>query len=93
MTNLNKKRLSVRRIAEATERGKRANNEDAVLRRSLAASSLGRERVVQSNDKLNPAPAQRYKQDSEAYKRRKNPVSAVMKLLKDNKFIDGLKVR
>ena len=93
MYDQNKKRLSVRRTAEATERGKRANNEDAALRRSLAASSLGRERVSGPKTSSDLAPTQPYKQDSEAYKRRKSPVSSVMKILKSQTHIDGNKIR
>lgn len=93
MYSQNKKRLTVKKTAEANERGKRAKSEDAALRRPLSASSLGRERVGVLSPTVDPAPAQRYTQDREAYKRRKSPVSDVIKIIKAGKPIDGHRIR
>ena len=95
MSLQSKKRLTVQRAAEANERGQRAIVEDTVLRRSLASSSLGRERVGDPPAST-PAPAhpeQKYKQDSEAYKRRESPKKAIMALLKKHTSIDGHRIR
>ena len=92
MYSQNKKRLTVRRTAEANKRGEELKAEDAELRRSLAVSSLGRERVAGKPAKT-PAPARPYKQDSEAYKRRKSPVAAIYAILKKGDPVNGHKVR
>jgi hypothetical protein len=81
----------VKRTVEANERGQSALDEDTVLRRSLVASSLGRERVGLSLPK--PAPThKKYKHDSEAYKRRESPVDTINKMVKKGDPVNGVRI-
>jgi len=91
MYSQNKKRLTVRRAAEADARGQRVQDKDTALRRLLSASSLGREKV-RATSSPDPSPAHRYKQDSEAYKHRGSPKAAIMIILKSGNSVDGHKV-
>lgn len=88
-------RMSLTKRRSADLAAGKALSADRSLRRSMSESSLGKRRAssAEVGDASAPTPAPKYKQDSEAYKRRESPLAAVMALLKSGNSVNGVKVK